>query len=115
MAAAGVQTLYLQTGHRTSGADIMEHQRQLDLINRAKAHGMYVVGWYLPMLEDADTALHRPAAAPPRLPLPAPGRDREPRAGEADAQSNRRQPDDAGARIRPPAQANELTATRHQH
>src|SRR3546814_11408394 len=69
MAAAGVQTLYLQTGHRTSGADIMEHQRQLDLINRAKAHGMYVVGWYLPMLEDVDTDLHRLVAAATRLPL----------------------------------------------
>src|SRR3546814_12416809 len=71
MAAAGVQTLYLQTGHRTSGADIMEHQRQLDLINRAKAHGMYVVGCYLPMLEDVDTDLHRLVAAATLLPLDA--------------------------------------------
>src|SRR3546814_12521450 len=90
MAAAGVQTLYLQTGHRTSGADIMEHQRQLDLINRAKAHGMYVVGWYLPMLEDVDTDLPRPVAAAPRLTPDGLGVDLDSRAVAAVAERNRR-------------------------
>src|SRR3546814_13961055 len=93
MAAAGVQTLYLQTGHRTSGADIMEHQRQLDLINRAKAHGMYVVGWYLPMLEDVDTDLHRLVAAATRLPLDGLGVDIASRELADVAERNRPLPD----------------------
>src|SRR3546814_14569972 len=99
MAAAGVQTLYLQTGHRTSGADIMEHQRQLDLINRAKAHGMYVVGWYLPMLEDVATDLHRLVAAPTRLPPHGLGVDLESPEVADVAEPHRRLPD-LSARLR---------------
>src|SRR3546814_4189369 len=68
----------------------MEHQRQLDLINRAKAHGMYVVGWYLPMLEDVDTDLHRLVAAATRLPLDGLGVDIESREVADVAERNRR-------------------------
>src|SRR3546814_2486539 len=68
----------------------MEHQRQLDLINRAKAHGMYVVGWYLPMLEDVDTDLHRRVAAATRLPLAGLGVDIESREVADVAERNRR-------------------------
>lgn len=77
MAQRGVQTLYIQTGHRRSGADIMEHQRLLDLINRAHSHGMQVVGWYLPMLEDLVTDLRRMVAPATQLPLDGFGVDIE--------------------------------------
>jgi hypothetical protein len=90
MASKGVQTLYIQTGHRRSGADVMEHQRLLDLINRAHSHGMLVVGWYLPMLEDLETDLHRMVAAATRLPLDGYGVDIESLAVSDVAERNRR-------------------------
>ena len=77
MAQLGVQTLYIQTGHRRSGADIMEHQRLVDLINRAHSHGMYVIGWYLPMLEDLETDFRRMIRPATRLPLDGYGVDIE--------------------------------------
>src|SRR3546814_2997451 len=78
----------------------MEHQRQLDLINRAKAHAMYVVGWYLPMLVDVDTDLHLLVAAATRLPLDGLGIDIEYREVADVAERYRRLPDLSG-RLRP--------------
>lgn len=68
MADLGVQTLYVQTAHRRSAADVIEPERLLPLIERAHARGMEVVGWYLPNLEDVPTDLRRLAAAS-QLPL----------------------------------------------
>ena len=77
MAQQGVQTLYIQTGHRRSPSDIMEHHRLTDLIDRAHSHGMYVVGWYLPMLLDLETDLRRMVDAATALPLDGYGVDIE--------------------------------------
>jgi hypothetical protein len=90
MAQRGVQTLYIQTGHRRSGADIMEHQRLLDLINRAHSHGMQVIGWYLPMLEDLETDFRRMIRPATRLPLDGFGVDIESLAVSDVAERNRR-------------------------
>lgn len=63
MADAGVQTLYLQTGHRRSVHDVMEPERLDELIDRAHARGLHVVAWYLPTFVDPDRDLRRLLAA----------------------------------------------------
>jgi hypothetical protein len=63
MAEAGVQTLYLQTGHHRSTADVIEPERLEDLINKAHANHMHVVAWYLPTFVDVDRDLRRLVAA----------------------------------------------------
>jgi len=90
MAAQGVQTLYIQTGHRRSSADIMEHQRLVDLIDRAHSRGMQVVGWYLPMLEDLETDFRRMIRPATRLPLDGFGVDIESLAVADPAERSRR-------------------------
>jgi hypothetical protein len=59
MAASGVQTLYVQTSKWDSPTDILEPERLVPLIGRAKQHGMAVVAWYLPTFEDPATDMHR--------------------------------------------------------
>lgn len=63
MADLGIQTVFIQTAHRRSAADIIEPDRLLALIDTAHARGMAVVGWYLPMLEDVHTDFRRLMAA----------------------------------------------------
>lgn len=77
MADLGVQTLFIQTGHRRSASDVIEIDRLRELIVKAHTRGMLVVGWYLPMLEDLALDLRRMAAAVQELPLDGFGVDIE--------------------------------------
>ena len=63
MADVGVQTLYVQTSRWNAPADVLEPERLLPLIERARARGMSVVAWYLPTLVDPQTDLRRLLAA----------------------------------------------------
>ena len=59
MASEGVQTLYIQASRWNSPTDILEPERLQPIIDRAHEHGIAVVGWYLPTLEDPATDLRR--------------------------------------------------------
>ena len=59
MAAEGVQTLYIQATRWNSETDIIEPARLQALIDRAHQHGIAVIGWYLPTLEDPALDLRR--------------------------------------------------------
>jgi hypothetical protein len=59
MAAAGIQTMYIQIPHWQTTPDIYEPERLQPIIDRAHALGMYVVGWYLPWLFDVNTDLRK--------------------------------------------------------
>jgi hypothetical protein len=63
MADAGVQTLYLQTAHQRSAADVLEPDRLDDLIDRAHHDHLHVVAWYLPTFLDPAQDLRRLEAA----------------------------------------------------
>jgi hypothetical protein len=63
MADAGVQTLYLQTGHDRSADDVIEPERLGALIERAHERGLHVVAWYLPTFVDPAKDLRRLVAA----------------------------------------------------
>ena len=52
MAAEGVETLYIQASRWNSPTDVLEPARLQALIDRAHEHGIHVVAWYLPTLED---------------------------------------------------------------
>ena len=54
MAASGIQTLFIQSSHNRSAADVIEPERLAALLDRAHGHGMRVVAWYLPTLENVD-------------------------------------------------------------
>lgn len=63
MGELGIQTLYIQTGHRRSANDVIEPERLGALIDRAHANDMHVVAWYLPTFVDLDEDLRRLVAA----------------------------------------------------
>ena len=63
MAAAGVQTLFLQTAKHDTPQDISEPELLVPIINRAHQHGIEVVAWYLPTLEDPANDLRRLVAS----------------------------------------------------
>lgn len=65
MAAAGVQTLFIQTTkHDAPGpGDILEPDLLLPIIERAHRHGIEVVAWYLPTLEDPGNDLRKLVAS----------------------------------------------------
>jgi hypothetical protein len=63
MAAAGVQTLYVQTSKWDAPTDVLEPERLLPMIAEAKAKGMHVVAWYLPTFEDPQADMRRLMAA----------------------------------------------------
>ena len=63
MAEAGVQTLYIQTGHQRSAVDVIEPERLDELIDEAHRNDLHVVAWYLPTLVDLDLDLQRLVAA----------------------------------------------------
>lgn len=70
MAKVGVQTLYVQTSKWDAPTDVLEPERLLPIIKRAKADGMRVVAWYLPTYEDPQRDMGRLMAAS-RLPVDA--------------------------------------------
>jgi hypothetical protein len=59
MASLGVQVLWIQATKADSPDDVLEPVRLLALIARAHHHGMRVVPWYLPTLEDTALDLRR--------------------------------------------------------
>ncbi|HET9444322.1 MAG TPA: hypothetical protein VFO65_13410, partial [Acidimicrobiales bacterium] len=59
MAAAGVQTLYIQTAKHDTPDLISEPELLLPIIERAHQRGIRVVAWYLPTLEDVDNDVNR--------------------------------------------------------
>ncbi|HSH23391.1 MAG TPA: hypothetical protein VK975_04935, partial [Acidimicrobiales bacterium] len=63
MADLGVQTLYVQTSRWNAADDVLEPERLLPLIDRARARGLRVVAWYLPTFVDPATDLRRLVAA----------------------------------------------------
>ena len=63
MAAEGVQTLFIQTAKHDTPDLISERELLEPIIARAHAHGIRVVAWYLPTLEDVDNDLNRLVAS----------------------------------------------------
>lgn len=59
MAAEGVETLYIQASRWNSPTDVLEPERLQAFIDRAHAHGIDVVAWYLPTLVDPMADLRR--------------------------------------------------------
>lgn len=59
MADAGVQTVFLQTGHHRLPGAVAEPERLERLIERAHDRGMHVVAWYLPTLVEVGADLER--------------------------------------------------------
>lgn len=63
LAAAGVQTLYIQTATFRHPATVLDVTRLKAVIARAKLKKVKVVGWYLPQFLDASADLTRMVAA----------------------------------------------------
>ena len=59
MAAAGIQTIYIQGAHWAGQGDVLEPDKLLPIINRAHELGLYVVIWYLPGFQDVNTDLRK--------------------------------------------------------
>jgi hypothetical protein len=59
MAAAGAQTLFLQTAHSRVDEDVLEPTRLQELIDGAHEAGLHVVAWYLPGFTDPAEDLRR--------------------------------------------------------
>lgn len=89
MAAQGIQTVYIQSSHYRSAAEVIEPSRFLAFVQRAHELGLGVVAWYLPTLEDVSSDLGRIAAAA-RLPVDGVAVDIESRAVPDTAERNRR-------------------------
>lgn len=67
LAAQGVQTLFIQASKWDAPTDVVDLPRLLTFIDRAHQHGISVVGWYLPTLENPERdvqRLHAIAALP---------------------------------------------------
>jgi hypothetical protein len=89
MASLGVQTLYIQPTRWDAETVLLEPDRLLSLINRARADGMRVVAWYLPDLGDDNTDWQRLTAIA-QLPIDGLGIDIESRKVPDVAERNRR-------------------------
>lgn len=63
MASMGVQTMYIQVTRWDAPTLILEPDRLVPIISRARGDGMHVVAWYLPDLEDVNVDLQRLLAA----------------------------------------------------
>lgn len=63
LAAAGVQTLYIQTATFRHPATVLDVTRLKAIIARAKTKKVKVVGWYLPQFLDVSADLTRMVAA----------------------------------------------------
>jgi hypothetical protein len=59
LAAEGVQTLFIQASKWDAPEYILEADRVMAFIDRAHQHGISVVAWYLPTLEDPGLDLQR--------------------------------------------------------
>lgn len=59
LAAQGVQTLFIQASKWDAPDDVVDRDRLLVFIQRAHEHGISVVGWYLPTLEDPARDVQR--------------------------------------------------------
>jgi hypothetical protein len=70
MARMGVQTLYVQTSKWDAPVDVLEPERLLPIIQRARLDHLRVVAWYLPTFEDPQRDMARLMAAS-RLPVDA--------------------------------------------
>ena len=63
MAAAGIETLFIQTAKAEVDGDLVDPELLITLVERARAHGLGVVGWYVPTLVDEAGDLRRLLAA----------------------------------------------------
>jgi hypothetical protein len=63
MADSGVQTLYVQTAKWDGPGDVLEPERLLPLVQRAKQRGLGVVAWYLPTFENPPADMAKLMAA----------------------------------------------------
>jgi len=68
IASLGVQTVYVQATRWDAATPVLEPDRLVALINRARADGMRVVAWYLPDLGDPNDDFQRLIAIA-RLPI----------------------------------------------
>ena len=59
MAAAGVQTLFLQTAKAEFAGDLVDPELLIPLVERARAKGLRVVGWYVPAFLDEEGDFRR--------------------------------------------------------
>ncbi len=59
LAAAGVQTLFIQASKWDSPDHVVDEPRFLAFLERAHAHGISVVAWYLPTLVDPGRDVRR--------------------------------------------------------
>jgi hypothetical protein len=59
LAAQGVQTMFIQASKWDAPADLVDPERLAAFIDRAHQHGVAVVAWYLPTLEDPGRDLQR--------------------------------------------------------
>jgi hypothetical protein len=62
LARRGVKTLFLQTGRFRETNDIADVATIMAFLDRAAAHGIAVVGWYVPGFGDVDRDLRRSLA-----------------------------------------------------
>jgi len=62
LAAAGVQTLYIQPSTFRHPATVLDEPLLRSIIKRAQSRGVRVVGWYLPELKDVSFDVGRMAA-----------------------------------------------------
>jgi hypothetical protein len=62
MAAAGVETVYIQAAHWSTPTDVLEPEKLIPIINRAHELGMQIVVWYLPAMQDVNTDLRKVVA-----------------------------------------------------
>ena len=63
MATAGVQTLFIQTAKAEDPGDLVDPDLLIALVDRARARGLAVVGWYAPTLVDEAADMRRLLAA----------------------------------------------------
>src|SRR5438874_2594458 len=89
MASVGVQTLYIQAAFWDAPTDIVDRDRLMTLIARAHQHGIQVIAWYLPTLEDLNHDLGRLMAVA-QLPVEGISVDIESRKVADVAERNRR-------------------------
>jgi hypothetical protein len=63
MAGHGVRTIFMQTGNSNSRGTVYDPTAQRAFISAAHAHGMRIVGWYLPDMVDPAYDYNRIAEA----------------------------------------------------
>ena len=82
MAADGVQTLFVQPVRWDVPTPLMETDRLVPLLQRARAWGIRIVAWYLPDLQDVDQDFRHLYAMASQLPIDGLAVDIESRAVE---------------------------------